>query len=90
MAVLLMFTVAFIAAQARANLPAEVSASSEFASGNRTSIILDEDSLRHIQSIPYAVETMLALPIDIELNIGELTLRSGNSEAAGSDDSSAQ
>jgi hypothetical protein len=90
LAVLLMFTIAFVAAQARANLPAEVSASSDFASATRMGIVLDQESLQYIHSLPYAVDTMLALPIDIELGIGELTLRPGNAEPAGSDDSSTQ
>ena len=90
MAVMLMFAIALIAGQARANLPADVSASSDFGSATRTGIILDQESLQHIQSLPYLVDAMLALPIDIELSIGELTLRSGNTEVAGSDDSSGQ
>ncbi len=87
---MLMFTIALIAGQARANLPAEVSASSEFGSATRMSIILDQTSLQHIESLPYVIETMLALPIDIELSTVELTLRPGNAEVAGSDDSSGQ
>ncbi len=89
LAVILMFTIALIAGQARANLPAEVSANSDFGSATRMSIILDQESLQYIQSLPYVVDTMLALPIDIELSIGELTLRAGKAKVGESDDSSA-
>ncbi len=88
MAVMLMFAIALIAGQARANSPAEVSASSDFGSATRTSILLDRESLQRIRSLPYLVDAMLA--IDVELSIGELTLRPGNANAAGSDDSSGQ
>ena len=90
LAVMLMFTIALIAGQARANLPAEVSASSDFSSATRLSIVLEHGSLQHLESLPYVIDTMLALPIDIELGIGELTLRPGNAEVGGSDDSSGQ
>lgn len=90
LAVLLMFTVALIAGQARANLPAEISATSDFGLSTRSSVILDSASLQKIHSLPYAVDTILALPIDIELSIDDLTLQTGNADDAGSDDSAVQ
>jgi len=90
LAVLLMFTVALIAGQARANLPAEISATSDFALSTRSSVILDSESLQKIHALPYLVDTFLALPIDIELSIEELTLQSGNADDTGSDDSAVQ
>ncbi len=88
--VIVMFTVALIAGQARANLPAEVSATSDFGLSTRMSVILDSESLSKIHSLPYAIDTILALPIDIELRIDELTLGRGNAEDAGPDDSAVQ
>jgi hypothetical protein len=90
LAVMLMFTVALIAGQARANLPAEASASSDFAPVTRMSAILDAESLQHIESLPYVVAIILALPIDIELNFNGLTLRTGAEQNAGSDDASVE
>ena len=85
-----MFTAALIAGQVRANLPAEVSPISDFALATRISVILDSESLQKIRWVPHAIDTILALPIDIELRIYERSLRSGNAENAGSDDSSVQ
>ena len=90
LAVILMFTIALIAGQARANLPAEVSATSDFGLSTRMSVILDSESLSKIHSLPYAVDIILALPIDIELSIEELKLRTGNAEDAGPDDLAVQ
>jgi len=90
LALIIMFTAALIAGQARANLPAEVSPSIDFALATRISVILDSESLQTIRLLPHAIDTILALPIDIELRIYERSLRSGNAENAGSDDSSVQ
>ncbi len=90
LAVILMFTIALIAGQARANLPAEASATSDFGLSTRMSVILDSESLSKIRSLPYAIDIILALPIDIELSIDELTLGRGNAEDAGPDDSAVQ
>ena len=88
LAVIIMFTVALIAGQARANLPAEVSTTADFGLETRTSILLDAESLRKIRSLSYAVDTILALPIDIELSILEQTIRMGTADDAGPDDAS--
>ncbi len=90
LAVILMFTVALIAGQARANLPAEVSTTADFSLATRVSIILDTESLQKIDSLLHVVDTILALPIDMELSINELTLRTGNAENTELDDSSVQ
>ena len=90
LALIIMFTAALIAGQARANLAAEVSPTSDFALATRMSVILDSELLQKIHLLPHAIDTILALPIDIELRIYERSLRTGNAENAGSDDSSVQ
>ncbi len=87
---MIMFTAALIAGQSRANLTAEVSPTSDFALATRMSVILDSESLQMIRLLPHAIDTMLALPIDIEPRIHERSLRTGNAENAGSDGSSVQ
>jgi len=87
---MIMFTAALIAGQARANLTAEVSPTSDFTLATRMSVILDSESLQKIRLLPHAIDTILALPIDIELGIYERSLRTGNAENAGSDGSSVQ
>ena len=89
LAVILMFTVALIAGQARANSPA-AAANSDFAHATQVSIALDTESPQKINSLMHVVDTVLALPIDIELRINGLTLRKGAAEDAGSDDTSGQ
>jgi hypothetical protein len=90
MAVIIMFTVALVAGQARANLPAEVSSTADFGLATRMSVMLDSGSLQQIRMPPIAIDTILALPIDLELSIDERSLRMGNAENAGSDDASAK
>ncbi len=90
LALMIMFTAALIAGQARANLTAEVSPTSDFAHATRMSVILDSESLQKIRLLPHAIDTFLVLPIDIELGIYERSLRTGNAENAGSDGSSVQ
>ena len=51
------------------------------------SIVLDSESLQKIDSLLDVVDTILALPIEIEMSIDELTLRSGAVEDSGADDS---
>ncbi len=87
---MIMFTAALIAGQVRANLTAEVSPTSDFALATRMSVILDSESLQKIRLLPHAIDTILALPIDIELRIYERSLRSGDVENAASDGSSVQ
>ncbi len=88
LSVMLMFTVALVAGQARAKLPAEVSSARNFGLVTRMSITLESESLQKIDSLLYVVDAILALPIDIELSLDELTLRTSKVRDAGSDDSS--
>ena len=90
LALILMFTFAFIAAQARANLPAEIAAAAEFGVANEMGIILDTESLERLESLPNVVDTILALPIDIALGNDELSLQSQTPEDRGSDSPSVQ
>lgn len=90
LSVMLMFTVALIASQARANLPTEVSTARNFGLVTRMSITLDTASLQKIESLLQVVDVVLALPIYIELGLDELTLRTGKAKDAGSDDASVQ
>jgi hypothetical protein len=86
LAVMLMFTVALIAGQARANLQPDASAIDQIALGTRMSVILDAESLRTLESLSHLIDTVTALPIDIELSIDELSLHAGEADEAGSDD----
>jgi hypothetical protein len=88
LAVILMFTVALIAGQARANLPAEATATADFAQATRMSGTLGTKSLQNLDALPHVVNTILALPIDVELRFDGLTLRTGAAEDAGTDDPS--
>ena len=90
LAVILMFTVALIAGQARANLPAEAAANSDFARVTQTRVALDTESLQRIAALPRVVDTILALPIDIELRINGLTLHTGATDDASPDDAQVQ
>lgn len=80
LAVILMLTVALIAGQARANLPPEVSTPHEFSLATELNIILDAETLQKIEALPHVVDTVLALPVEIDM-----TFRGGRSTAAGSD-----
>jgi len=82
LAVILMLTVALIAGQARANLPAEVSKSPEFSLATELNIILDAETLQKIDALPHVVDTILALPVEIDV-----TFRGDSATAAGSDHS---
>jgi hypothetical protein len=88
--VILMFTVALIAGQARANLPAEATADADFAFATQVSIALDTESLQKIEALRHVVDIVLALPIDVELRVNGLTLRTDGQEDAGTGDASAQ
>ena len=88
--VIIMFTVALIAGQARANLPADVSTTADFSIATEMSVILHSESLQKVGLLPHAIDTMLALPIDIEPSIYELSFRTGNAENVGTCDSSVQ
>lgn len=76
--VLLLFVVALVAGQARANLPHQVTASAAPTLSADTKIILNAQMLRKIESLPQIVDSLLTLPADIESAIGTLPLPSTN------------
>jgi len=77
-AVLLLLVVALVAGQARANLPHQVTAGAVPTLSAQTSIILNAEMLRKIESLPQIVDTLLTMSADIELTINLLTLPSIN------------
>ena len=77
--VLLLFVVALVAGQARANLPGQVTAAAIPALSAHSVIIIDAATQRKIESLPQIVDTILALPADIEITINALTLPANNS-----------
>ncbi len=87
LSVILMFTVALIAGQVHANLPAEVSTARNFGLVTRMSITLESESFQKIDSLLHLVDAIFALPIDMDLNLDELALRTGKLRNAGSEDS---
>ncbi len=72
--VLLLLVVALVAGQARANLPGHVTAAALPSLSARASIILNTEMLRNIESLPPILDTILALPANIEITINTLTL----------------
>lgn len=70
LAVILMFAAALISAQARANLEADAKATGGFAATNG----LDEESLQKLESLPHVIDTVLALPIVVDLGADDLAV----------------
>jgi len=66
---LIMFTIALIVGQARANLPNEVKAAPMPVATTSINIILSADTLQKLQSLSLLTDTLLALPFDLELTI---------------------
>lgn len=89
-AVMLMFTVALIAGQARANLQANASAIDEIEAGPEMSVILDAETLRKLESLSHLVDVLIALPIDTDLGIDDLSLPTDTEEQAGVEESAVQ
>lgn len=81
LAVIIMFTAALIAGQARASLPVESDSVSEIGENIRTGIILDTASLRKFDSLSNIVGAILALPAEVELCIDVLTPRTSDSRS---------
>ena len=75
-AVLLLLVVALVAGQVRANLPGQVTAAAVPTLSARTSVILNAEMLRKIESLPQIVDTILTLPADVEITIHSLMLPS--------------
>jgi len=67
--VLILFTIALVAGQARANLPNEIKAAPIPVVTTSVSVILNVDMLRKLEALPQVVDTLLALPSDLELTI---------------------
>jgi hypothetical protein len=87
LAVMLMFTVAFIAGQARANLPTDELTIDDSAHRSDIGIMLDGEFLQELHTLTHLVDTTLALPIDIEILLNKLALHTDNSDRTGSDES---
>lgn len=82
LAIMLMFAVAFVAGQARANLPPGESVIDDRAQEYKLSILLDAQSV--------LIDTLRALPIDVDFRIDGLSLRNDHPDAAGSEASPVQ
>lgn len=72
--VLMLLVVALVAGQARANIPGQVTAAAAPTLSAHTSVILNAEMLKNIESLPQIVDTILTLPADIEMTINALTL----------------
>ncbi len=88
--VMLMFTVAFVAGQARANLQADAWETEEIAPGYEMSVILGTESLRKLESLSQLVDSVVSLPIVIEFGMHELSIRTDTADQASSDDVATQ
>jgi hypothetical protein len=79
LAVILMLTIALVAGQARANLPADAQAAPEPVETVREGLILSADTLHAIESMPHLVGSLVTLPFDLGMCIDALTPESANS-----------
>lgn len=71
---LVMFTIALIVGQARANLPNEVKAAPMPVAATSINIVLNADMMQKLESLSLLTDTLLALPFDLELTIDGETL----------------
>lgn len=90
LAVILMFAAALISAQAHANLEAKSLASGGFAATTGVSIVLDEESLRTLESLPHVIDAVLALPIVVDLGADDLPTDGASRHDSGIIDSQGQ
>lgn len=67
--VLVLFTAALVAGQARANLPNEIKAAPVPAVTTSVRIILNADVLQKLEALPIVVDTLLALPSDLGVSV---------------------
>lgn len=65
--VLALLVIAFIAGQARANIPRRATAAAAYATNQV--LVLNQDITEKAESLPQIVETLLTLPADVELSI---------------------
>jgi len=66
--VLVLFTAALVAGQARANLPNDIQAAPVTAAAHSVSIIISSDLLAQLEALPLVVDTLLTLPLDAEVS----------------------
>ncbi len=79
-AVMTLLAVALIAGQAQANLPNELRAVPAPAMTTSVKIVLNAQMLKRLESLPAAVDTLLAMPKDIDLRVKTRILRRDVSE----------
>lgn len=87
LAIMLMFTVAFIAGQARANVPADEPVFGDRVQGSEAGVVLHAEYLRKLESFSHLIELIRALPIDGDGRINDLSLRNDDPHEPGSEDS---
>jgi len=68
-AVLALLSVAFIAGQARANIPGEVTAAVVPVMTTGVSVLFSAEMLKKAESLPQVLDAILALPGEVELTI---------------------
>ncbi len=73
--VMVLLAVALIAGQARANLPNELRAEPDAAATTSVNIVLNTQMLKELESLPAVVDTVLAMPKNIEVRIDARILR---------------
>jgi hypothetical protein len=81
LAVLGLLTIAIIAGQADANLPAEATASAQFEQSGKTHIILNAQQLERIEELPQVLDTVMAIPRRIKLTVDVLGERDNGNNA---------
>ncbi len=73
--VLLLFTIALIAGQARANLPSEIKAAPVLpVLTTSVSVVRGADMSEKLEALPHLLDTVLALPSDSDVSINADTL----------------
>jgi len=68
-AVLALLAIAFIAGQARTNLPGQVSTGFATIAPSLAEQVFSAETLRSVDSLPQVVATFMALPAEIELTV---------------------
>lgn len=87
LAVMLMFAVAFIAGEARANMPADALVLGDRAQGSEAGVVLHAGYLPKLETFPHLIELFLALPIDVDSHINDRSMRNDDPHELGSEDS---
>jgi len=68
-AMLALLAVAFIAGQARANIPHEVAAASAPTVIGNANILFSVEALKKAESLPHVLDAILSIPDEVELTI---------------------